>query len=63
MFFFSEIEKKKKKEKKRLPGHGSVLNAAPCAVLQRDSILDHVRTKSHVAAEQEAVQVKDSSSI
>ena len=47
--------------KRCLPGRGNVCITTPCVVLRRDSIVDHVRSKSHnaaVVAEQEAVQAK-----
>ena len=50
-----------KKWKRHLPGHSNVWTTTPCVVLRRDSILDHVRSKSHCAAataEQEAVQTR-----
>ena len=44
-----------------LPGHGNVWITAPCVVLRRDSILEHVCSKSHstaATAEQEAIRAK-----
>ena len=45
----------------RLPGRGNVWITAPCVVLRRDSILEHVCSKSHstaATAEQEAIRAK-----
>ena len=50
-----------RKWKRHLPNRSNVWISTPCTVLRRDSILDHIRSKSHnvaAASEQEAMQVK-----